>query len=556
MSLPSAFRLALHASALGALAAAAPAQLIGTWPVPAFPTGNPTSQSGIDPNAALREDLGKLLFWDEQLSHDRSVACATCHAIEFGGNDKHGGAPHPGFDGIPGTADDSFGSPGVVRQDPNGDYAADPFFGVGQQATGLNAPTMIGAAFFEKLFWDKRAGPTFSDLNGNQVNGFGSNAALEDQASGPPANSVEMGHDGIAWAAIEQKLPRLVPLALASNIPPTFPVVAGQTYQQLFDAAFGVGPVTREKASIVLASYMRTLIPDQAPVDLGTMTPSQVAGLNLFRSRGCQLCHSNGGTIQFNAATQTFGDPNDLLFSDGLGHNIQLVGHNVFPPNFTNHDFGGPKTPTLRNVGLRKRLFHSGHVTSLAQAMALQYNNPATPVTFRFQPLLNATEQAQVLDFLQNALTDPRVANAQPPFDHPTLRGDVVPFGQNQVGPGSPGTGGVTPTMISNAPPKLGNAAWKFGLGDALPGALVQLWLAPQLNPGQVIGGIPFELDRMTAQLVGTFTVGANGTVTVKRAIGTNPALLGVELDWQWLVVDPAAVGGKAASPAATFTIF
>lgn len=545
------------------IAAAQAPHLIGTFPVAAFPTGNPTSASGLDPVAApQREALGKVLFWDEQLSNDRTVACGTCHAMHRGGTDDHAGLRHPGFDGVLGNANDTFGSPGVVRQDVADDYTSDPVFGVDKQGTPLKAPTMIGAAFFRRLFWDKRAGPDFKDLTGVTIPGFNDNAALEAQASGPPANSVEMGHDGIQWLAVEQKLGALTPLALASNIPATFPNTAGQTYQNLFDAAFGPGPITRTKVAMVLASYMRTLIPDQAPVVAGTMTAAQIRGLNLFRTRGCAFCHSSGQAIEgtFNPTTlqQTFTDPNDRLFSDGRAHNVQLDNHTTFPATFPNDGFGiGVKTPTLLNVGLHKTLFHSGQFTSLAQAMTNQFNDPATPAAFRFNPLLTTQQQINdVLDFMQNALTDPRVASAQFPFDQPTLRADVVPFGANLTGPGSPGTGGLVPAMIANAPPKLGNTAFKFGVGRAKPGAAAQLWFAPTLAPGQVINGVPFELHRGTAQLLNTLTVSAAGTATVHRPIGTSPALLGVQVHYQWLVVDAAAAGGLAASPAASFTLF
>ncbi|MEC7582760.1 MAG: cytochrome c peroxidase [Planctomycetota bacterium] len=565
--MPVSFHHNLFVVSLLTVCATAEAQLIGRWPVPAFPPGNPTSASGLDPLAGRREALGKMLFWDEQLSHDRTMACGSCHAMEFGGNDKNGGVQNAGFNGVFGDADDNFGSPGVVRQDINGDYFADPLFGVERQPTLLNAPTMIGAAFFDKLFWDKRAGPNLHNEDGtpDPDPGFQNNAALEDQAAGPPISSVEMGHDGIVWSEIEQKLGAMQPLALAVSIPPTFPVVTNTNYQRFFDIAFGPGPITRKNVAIALAAYMRTLVPDQAPVDLGTMTPDQVAGLNLFRTRGCATCHSNGGTIQFNAVTQTFPDANDLLFSDGRAHNIRLDDHDFFPPGFPNDGFGrGVKTPTLRNVGLRKRLFHSGHMTSLTQAMEEQYNHPSTGVTFRFNPLLSTvspgpglkSEFDQALDFLENALTDPRVVAGLPPFDSPVLRGDVAPFGHNLVGPGSVGTGGLVPQMIANAPPKIGNDDFKFGLGDALVGAPALLFFSRGLTPGQLINGIPLELDRNTMVRIGTFPVGPTGTTTFWTSIPDSTLLIGEEIDWQWFVLDPANPSGVAASAAARHIFF
>ena len=53
--------------------------------------------------------LGKILFWDEQLSSDGTVACGTCHRPAFGGADPRAGR-YPGVD--KGTIDDVHGSPG------------------------------------------------------------------------------------------------------------------------------------------------------------------------------------------------------------------------------------------------------------------------------------------------------------------------------------------------------------------------------------------------------------------------------------------------------------
>ena len=47
------------------------------FPAPVDPAGNPTT-----PQKAL---LGKALFWDEQLSSSRTVACGTCHIFGRGG---------------------------------------------------------------------------------------------------------------------------------------------------------------------------------------------------------------------------------------------------------------------------------------------------------------------------------------------------------------------------------------------------------------------------------------------------------------------------------------
>ena len=525
-----------------------PAQLIGQWPTPATPPGNA-------PNVR-RALLGKVLFWDEQISADRSISCGSCHFPESGGNDANGGAPHPGNDGILGTADDIFGSPGVVRQDANGDYVHDPVFGVNRQVTGFNAPTPIGAAFFEGLFWDKRATSPFTFENGLTVPGFSVNAALESQVVGPPVSPVEMGHDGIVWSEIESKLGALQPLALASQIPRSIPqaLISG-TYTNAFRRVFGPTPdsasvITRERIAIAMAAYMRTLVPDAAPIDGGiqSLTRAQQNGFKLFKNQGsCTVCHSVNG-LNTNLGGN-FTDSNDNLLSDGGLHNIRLLNH----PRRV-------KTPTLRNVGLRKRFFHSGQFRTLRETMTNQYNNAATAPGLRFNPLLNVTEEAEVIDFLANALTDPRVANAQFPFDRPRMRHEAVPFGSNHFGPGSRGTGGFVPVIISNAPEKIGNNAWKVGVGQGLGGARVFPVVSTAAQPGQVINGIPVEIDLSQATFFPpTQLSGSNpgeGTWTLKFPIPNFDGLFGMDFFFQFFVLDPQAAGGVAASPAARFKIF
>src|SRR5687768_5021051 len=143
--------------------------------------------------------LGKVLFWDEQLSSDDSVACGTCHLPEFGGSDgRLDGGLHPGPDGLFGTADDVHGSAGIVRQDTNGDFVPSVRFGLRRQATGRTAPTNLGAAHHGTLFWDGRAPSQFDDPEtGLTVIPYG--GALESQAIAPILNGVEMGEEGRTW---------------------------------------------------------------------------------------------------------------------------------------------------------------------------------------------------------------------------------------------------------------------------------------------------------------------------------------------------------------------
>src|SRR6185369_15781503 len=129
-------------------------------PPPPAPPGNPITPAKVN--------LGKVLFWDEQLSSSRTVACGTCHRAETGGSDPRSvsglaGATAPGPDGTLGTADDITGSPGVVLTDAGGAYDEAAVFGLGVQVTTRHAPSFINAAYAPNLFWDGRARTTFLD---------------------------------------------------------------------------------------------------------------------------------------------------------------------------------------------------------------------------------------------------------------------------------------------------------------------------------------------------------------------------------------------------------
>jgi cytochrome c peroxidase len=559
------------ASSLLAAAAALPAQrqhvlgLIGeppdvsNWPHPAAPDGNPFVRSTAPPALIKERDtiaaLGKILFWDEQLSSDNTMACGTCHPPRAGGTDERLGAVHP---------NGNFGTFGVIRQSFNAftgrvDYGfqVNPSLSLDRLVTGVHSPTMIGAYVFERLFWDMRAGPDFKDPFGITIPNFADWAACEDLSVGPPISDVEMGHEGINWTSgfIQNKLATSFPLALVdqTTIPPDAMalVVSGARYDRLFDKVFfnhiqfgGLMGVTRERIACAIAHYMRTLIPDKAPVDLGTMTRAQLRGFQLMQPprANCFGCHSVSGNPTFGPGGG-FLNPFDNPLSDGRFHGIGLPGQ---PPR---------KTPTLRNVGLHKKFFSTGKggtifVGNLTQL--IQFYN-AQPLGLGFNPPLTAAEEALVLDFLANALTDPRVAAEAAPFDRPQLaseRPDFNPFEGNEYGNGTPGPSGATPEIIANSPalvPKTGASTWfKLGVGSAPPGANASLMFSGSPGPGPVIWIGSFSA-------VPAAPTNAEGITTVHVPFPLVPAAVGVPVFVQWFVDDS---GVPAFSDAAKLTPF
>jgi len=442
------------------LAASLPAQL---YPVP-VPAENP-----VTPEKVV---LGKILFWDEQLSSDNTTACGTCHQPAFGGSDPRAAdALHPGPDGAFGTDDDIRGSFGISRQRNNGRFTNDATFGFRRQATPRTAPTHMGAAYHIDLFWDGRASTQFTDPEtGNVLIAF--DGALESQAIGPILNPVEMGYEGRTWAQVRQKLQNATPLALAHALTSDVQAALQQnpTYPLLFTAAFGTPRIDAARIAFALASYQRTQIPDDTPWDRyiagdgSAMTPTEKDGWTLFQGQGrCIACHW----------APTFAD--DLWHSLGLRPMAEDRGFAAFSNVF--EDEGAFKTPTLRNAGLRPRLFHNGQSPALGDPE--QWTDPASVLniyrvghgvdTSNIDPFLLPLEQLGVtpnevfltLEFVRTALTDQRAALRLPPFDHPTLRSTVAPAPRTF---GSSLAGATVPMLIDTAPAYPGNANWKLGL--------------------------------------------------------------------------------------------
>ena len=282
-----ALSLLVLSSALSAQGGGGPPQPLPPLPVPA--------QNPITPQKTI---LGKLLFWEEQMSTDNRVACGTCHTFGAGGGDTRRTLNPRG----PGLGDDIFASPGVRRSDAANDYIPDPAFGFRRQVTGRATPTFLAAGWFTELFWDGRARSNFIDPDtGATIIPAG--GALENQALGPLLSSAEMVHDAYSFAQLTSKLAGVEPMALAINLPADMAnaIGGGVSYPDLFQAAFGTPTITAARIAMAIATYERTLIPNQTPYDAfvagnpAALTPPQANGLNIFMGPGrCVICHTTG----------------------------------------------------------------------------------------------------------------------------------------------------------------------------------------------------------------------------------------------------------------------
>jgi cytochrome c peroxidase len=196
---------------------------------------------------------------------------------------------------------------------------------------GRNAPTVLNAAFFNQQFWDGRA------------------SSLEEQAMGPIQAGVEMAMP--ADLAVER-----------------IKEISG--YLPYFEAAFpeDSDPITFDNIVKAIAAFERTLITPNDPLDRYLMgesealSPLAVEGMEVFRNKGCLVCHkgpllSSGQMMKFAHGDDpgrmaVTGDPED------------------------DHVF---RVPTLRNLPLTAPYFHDGSASTIEQAITtmaeVQLNN-------------------------------------------------------------------------------------------------------------------------------------------------------------------------------------
>lgn len=365
--------------------------------------------------------LGKILFWDEQLSSDNTVACGTCHRPSYGGSDPRAGR-YPATD--PGTIDDVIGSPGIMSLDAHGHPRAHPMFGDGRQVTQRLSPSNFGALWAPELFWDGRVSGEFRDPVTNEVV-IPEGGALEAQALVPLLNDTEMAKSERQWRELTDKLARSQPLALASDLPDDIEAALAShvSYPALFEAAFGDSAITPVRIAFALAAYQRTLVADKTAWDryeagdASALSESARYGWEVMQRLHCTSCH----------APPLF--TNNEFFNIGLRRSEYDEGRwNVTEDA---EDAGEMKVPSLRNVALRPRFMHTGQFDSLSAAInfysigraavaggADQDDIPGLgPYNFNLSPI----SEAAIRSFLTEGLTDPRVRDESFPFDRPTL---------------------------------------------------------------------------------------------------------------------------------------
>jgi cytochrome c peroxidase len=351
-----------------------------------------------------KEQLGKLLFFDTNLSSPAGQACATCHAPEAGWTASESelnfveGVYH-------GAIEMRFGN----RKAPSSAYADAPLLELDENGRWHGG-----------LFWDGRAtGLVLGD-------------PLAEQAMGPFLNPVE------------QHIPHAKQVILK---------VKRSAYADFFEQVWGPGSLdpknvelTYERIARSVAAYERS--PEVNPFDSkydywlngeAQLTDQEELGRQLFNAKRCNVCHVSGPGPEGEPPLFTnFGyanigfpkNPNNPFYSQpkkinpdgadwvdyGLGAFLASAG---FEPAVYEPQLGKHKIPTLRNVDKRptpdfvRAYGHNGVFKSLEQVVHF-YNTrdvadwPAPEVTINLvgAPFvgnlgLTADEEAAIVAFLK-----------------------------------------------------------------------------------------------------------------------------------------------------------
>ena len=497
---------------LSLLVIASPA--LGQLGPPPVPPENP-----ITPEKAL---LGKALFWEDQLSASKTVSCGTCHLPAAGGSDPRtaGGLVHPGIDRIFGSEDDIGGSPSQIQTAADGTYVPEDDWGfeLGIQVTLRRSMPMIMAAYAPETLWDGTPSSTFEDPISGQIL-IPTGGSLESQALHPLLLPIEMGHLTFEWEDVRERLGTVDPLRLAEDVPADLEQwIAGRGYRELFDDAFGSPHITPARIAFAIATYERTLVPDQTPYDAylagdgSALTPLELQGLAVFEQAGCALCHS--GPELTNHAFEY------------LGVRPHMDDRGRFYATLDEDDLGRMRVPSLRNVELRAPYMHNGRIGSLMEVVEF-FDRGGDFDEVNKSPLmvplgLTSDQKNALVAFLGRPLTDLRVRDELPPFDRPQV---YIETGREPEDLG----GGVGPRMIAHEPPLVGNPSFTLAVDQAPPGATAILLI------GGYVDGMTARLDP-GAILIPAPPVHGDGWTSVSVAVPEDPALVGQTMELQWLL--------------------
>lgn len=276
-------------------------------PLPDVPIDNPMSD--------IKVELGRRLFYDNRLSVNNTMSCASCHIQTLAFTDGKARA---------------VGATGAVHP--------------------RSSMTLVNAAYASRLTW------------ANQLLSH-----LEDQALTPlfGDNPVEMGMSGhenelVAMLKTDQHYAELLPKAFPADEDP----------YSVVNAVRSISAFVRTIISFD-APYDRYLNGDE-----GALSEQALLGMELFFSERLECFHCHGGfnftdsTTHANANVDRIGYHNTGLYN--------IDGDGAYPSDNTGlydmtgqrRDMGRFKAPTLRNIAITAPYMHDGSVSTLDDAIS------------------------------------------------------------------------------------------------------------------------------------------------------------------------------------------
>ena len=318
-----------------------------------------------NPMTLAKIELGRQLYFDRRLSVDNTVSCADCHH-------------------------------------PTTGYGANTRFGVGvrKQEGNRNSPVSFNRILSKAQFWDGRAG------------------TLEDQAVGPIANPIEMGHTHDACIGSLGKI---------------------EGYRIQFEKVFGRAP-NIDDVGRAIATFERALVTEASPYDLYEPVrqmlvafPEELEDLDLLKEEDPQLyarftkakalsdAHpmsesaKRGRDLFFSAKSNCTACHVGVNFTDELYHNLG-VGMEAAEPDLGRYaetkqekDKGAFKTPTIRNIAQSGPYMHDGSQKTLEEVVEYyaKGGHPNPYLSDKVKKLdLTAQDKADLVEFMK-ALTGP-----------------------------------------------------------------------------------------------------------------------------------------------------
>jgi cytochrome c peroxidase len=236
------------------------------------------------------------------------------------------------------------------------------------------APTMWNVGYYPALYWDGRSG------------------ALEKQVIGAwsGGNMGCLGKDGKPSA--DDCINKISGL---------------EGYKTSFEAVFGPGPITKEKAAMAMAAFMRTIV---STADRSAWVRFRSGDQNALSEE------ARRGYIVFNDKAKCTNCHDGILLTDMQFHNVG-IGMDAAKPDVgrfavtkDEKDTGAFKTPTLLDISESAPYFHDGSVATLEEAVDLMARggkkNRHLDTTNLKPYKLSAEEKSDLLAFLRSLDVD------------------------------------------------------------------------------------------------------------------------------------------------------